>query len=180
MKNKKNTKRLIISIVILLILVIGIAYAAFSYAGVGQKTNVVTLGSLKLTLSEGDAVNLEDSYPLSDSQGLALNGYSFTLQNTGTADVDYAIYLDTVAISSPDVKLADSYLKYSLTKNGSASSAAYLNTLGTGTSRVLDQGTINSGANNTYILKLWTTTEIDGDIAGQVWKGKIRITGEQA
>lgn len=180
MKNKKNIKGLIVLVVILLVLVIGISYAAFSYAGAGQKTNVVTLGSLKLTLSEGGTVSLEDSYPLSDSQGLALNGYSFTLQNTGTANADYTIYLDTVTVSSPDVKLSDSYLKYSLTKNGSASSAAYLNTLGTGTSRVLDQGTINSGARNTYILKLWTTADIDGDIAGQVWKGKIRITGEQA
>ena len=84
-----------------------------------------------------------------------------------------------MAIASPDVKLDDKYLKYSFNKNDVTGSPYYLTSLGTDGSRVLDSGTLNSGESNNYVLKVWPTTEIDGDFGGQVWKGKIRIIGEQ-
>ena len=179
MKDKKNKIFLLGLLIVLIVLVIVLSYAIFSYAGLGQKDNIVTLGTLKLTLTEGGMINLSDTYPLTDRQGLELDGYSFTLENTGTADAEYTIYLDNVAIASPDVKLDDKYLKYSFNKNDVTGSPYYLTSLGTDGSRVLDSGTLNSGESNNYVLKVWPTTEIDGDFGGQVWKGKIRIIGEQ-
>ena len=67
---------------VLIILIIALSYAAFRFTGLGQRENVVTLGTLELTLNEGNTINLEDTYPLTDSEGLALDGYSFTLENT--------------------------------------------------------------------------------------------------
>ena len=101
------------------------------------------------------------------------------MENTGTASVNYVIYLDNVAIDSPDVKLDDMYLKYSLDKNDTVGTADYLETLGDDGSRVLDQGTLDSSEENSYILRVWPTVDIDGDFGGQVWKGKLRITGDQ-
>ena len=178
-QDKKNKIATIVILLILLIVIIALSYAAFRFFGEGQKDNIVTLGNLELTLNEGNTINLEDTYPLTDAEGLALDGYDFTLSNTGTADVDYVIYLDNVAIEAPDVKLDDMYLKYSLDKNDSTGYADYLNNLGTDGNRVLDQGTLNSGEENSYILRVWPTIEIDGDFGGQVWKGKLRITGVQ-
>ena len=109
--NKKSKIMLIIILVALIIIIIALSYAAFSFSRIGSE-NVITLGTLELTLNEGNTINLEDTYPLTDSEGLALSGYDFTLENTGTAAVDYVIYLDNVAIESPDVKLDDMYLKY--------------------------------------------------------------------
>ena len=179
MKDRKNKIFLLGLLIVLIVLVIVLSYAIFSYAGLGKKDNIVTLGTLKLTLTEGEMINLSDTYPLTDRQGLELDGYSFTLENTGTADAEYTIYLDNVAIASPDVKLDDKYLKYSFNKNDVTGSPYYLTSLGTDGSRVLDSGTLNSGESNNYVLKVWPTTEIDGDFGGQVWKGKIRIIGEQ-
>ena len=178
MKEKRNKIFLIILLIVLIIVVIALSYAAFSYSKVGSE-NVITLGTLELTLHEGNTINLEDTYPLTDSEGLALSGYDFTLENTGTADVNYVIYLDNVEITSPDVKLDDKYLKYSLDKGSVKGNADYLNNLGADGSRILDQGTITSGEENSYVLRVWPTTEVDGDFGGQVWKGKLRITGDQ-
>ena len=179
MKENKNRIFLIILLVVLVVIIIGLAYAIFSYSKSGSKINTITLGNLELTLTEGEMINLSDTYPLTDKEGLATTGYDFTLKNTGTASVNYVIYLDNVAISSPDVKLDDMYLKYSLTKNSVVGSTAYLTSLGKDGSRVLDSGTLTADASNEYILKVWPTTEIDGDFGGQVWKGKLRITGDQ-
>ena len=176
--NKKSKIMLIIILVALIIIIIALSYAAFSFSRIGSE-NVITLGTLELTLNEGNTINLEDTYPLTDSEGLALSGYDFTLENTGTADVDYVIYLDNVAIESPDVKLDDMYLKYSLDKNDSVGTAEFLESLGEDGSRILDQGTLNSGEENSYVLRVWPTIEVDGDFGGQVWKGKLRITGDQ-
>ena len=181
-QDRKNKIATLVILLVLLIVIIALSYAAFRFDREGQKPNVITLGKLALTLNEGNTINLDEVYPLSDSDGLALDGYSFTLENTGTADVDYVIYLDNVAISSPDVKLDDKYLKYSIDKNdstGYADYADYLNNLGTDGNRILDQGTLAAGEENSYVLRVWPTIEIDGDFGGQVWKGKLRITGEQ-
>ena len=179
MKDKKNKIMMLVILIVLIILIIALSYAAFRFTGLGQRENVVTLGTLELTLNEGNTINLEDTYPLTDSEGLALDGYSFTLENTGTAAVDYVIYLDNVEISSPDVKLDDKYLKYSFDKNSSTGTAEYLESLGVDGSRILDQGTLNRGEENSYVLRVWPTIEVDGDFGGQVWKGKLRITGDQ-
>ena len=176
--NKKSKMMLIILLVALIIIIIALSYAAFSFSKTGSE-NVITLGTLELTLNEGNTISLEDTYPLTDSEGLALSGYDFTLENTGTADVDYVIYLDNVAIESPDVKLDDMYLKYSFDKNNVIGTAEYLETLGEDGSRVLDQGTLKSGEENSYVLRVWPTIEVDGDFGGQVWKGKLRLTGDQ-
>lgn len=179
MKEKRNKVMLIILLIVLVILIIVLSYAAFSFAGTGERTNTVTLGTLELTLDEGNTINLVDTYPLTDSEGLTLDGYDFTLENTGTADVNYVIYLDNVVIESPDVKLDDMYLKYSLDKDSVVGTAEFLETLGEDGSRILDQGTLNSKESHSYVLRVWPTIEIDGDFGGQVWKGKLRITGDQ-
>ena len=177
-KDRRSKIMLIIILVALIIIIIALSYAAFSFSRIGSE-NVITLGTLELTLNEGNTINLEDTYPLTDSEGLALSGYDFTLENTGTAAVDYVIYLDNIAIESPDVKLDDMYLKYSFDKNNTIGTAEYLETLGEDGSRVLDQGTLDSSEENSYILRVWPTVDIDGDFGGQVWKGKLRITGDQ-
>ncbi len=178
MKEKRNKIMMIILLVVLIIVIIALSYAAFRFSRTGIE-NVITLGSLELTLTEGDTINLEDTYPLTDAEGLALDGYDFTLSNTGTAAVDYVIYLDNVEIDAPDVKLDDKYLKYSFDKDNVVGTAEYLETLGTDGSRILDQGTLDSKESHNYNLRVWPTIEVDGDFGGQVWKGKLRITGDQ-
>ena len=179
MKEKRRNIMLIVLILLLVLVIVALSYAAFRFAKPGQRDNVITLGTLELTLIEGNTINLVDTYPLTDSEGLALEGYDFTLENTGTAAVDYVIYLDNLEITSPDIKLDDMYLKYSFDKNDTVGTAEFLESLGEDSSRILDQGTLNSSEENSYVLRVWPTIEVDGDFGGQVWKGRIRVTGDQ-
>ena len=176
---KKKNRVLVIMIFAFLIVIIAFSVSIFSFSQRGSIVNTIKLGNLTLTLSEGTEISLNDTYPMTDSEGLALTGYSFTLENKGTTDADYSIYLDDVAVDSSDTKLVDKYIKYSLTKDSSSSAAKFITDLGSDKARVIDTGTLNTGKKITYNLKLWVTSDIDGDIANQVWKGKLRIIGEQ-
>ena len=141
---------------------------------------IVKVGTLDLILDEtSEGISLVNAIGLSDNKGMSTTPSTFELKNNGSKAVDYIIYLDDVEIESPDVKLDDMYLKYSLDKNDSVGTAEYLETLGENGSRILDQGTLTSSEENSYVLRVWPTIEIDGDFGGQVWKGKLRITGEQ-
>ena len=173
---KSKNRVLLVLILAFLIVIVAFSVSIFSFT---KRDNIINFGSLALTLSEGTEISLSDTYPMTDSEGLALTGYSFTLENTGTANATYSIYLDNVAVDSSDTKLDDKYVKYALVKNSSTATAKYLTSLGSDKARAIDTGTLNSRAKNTYNLKLWVTADIDGDIANQVWKGKLRITGEQ-
>ena len=58
MKEKRNKIFLIILLIVLIIVIIALSYAAFNYSRVGSE-NVITLGTLELTLHEGNTINLD-------------------------------------------------------------------------------------------------------------------------
>ena len=57
LKNKKNI--LILGLVLLLIIaIIGVSYAAYTYTGLGQRVNTITTGSITMTYVETDNFDL--------------------------------------------------------------------------------------------------------------------------
>ncbi len=176
---KNNSKVLVVILLALIIVIIALTFSSFLFQGPGNKENKITLGKLELTLTEGNAIALNNTYPMLDEEGLKLAGYTFTLKNTGVTDANYSIYLDNADIDTGDTKLDDKFVKYSLTKDSVVGDANSLLTLGDNGERVLDTGTLAKDSTISYNLKLWVTSDIDADIGGQVWKGKLRITGEQ-
>ena len=180
MENLRNNNKVLAGILLAFIIVITVATASsFLFNRKGSNENKITLGKLELTLTEGNAIALNDTYPMSDSEGTSLAGYTFTLRNTGITDANYSIYLDNVDIDTSDTRLDDKFVKYSLTKDNVVGDTNSLLTLWNNGSRVLDTGTIPKDTTISYNLKLWVTSDIDADIGGQVWKGKLRIEGEQ-
>ena len=51
-----KSNKIYILIVLLLILIVGVSYAAFSYSGLGSKVNTITTGSTSMTYEETDNV----------------------------------------------------------------------------------------------------------------------------
>lgn len=177
---RKDNKVLAVMLLALIIVAIALSMAIFSYRQTGTKESKLTVGKLELALAEGNAINLTEAYPMTDEEGSKLSGFTFTLTNNGTSSASYSIYLDNVTVDSTETKLDDKYIKYSLTKDSVVGEAKFLTNLGDNQQRVLDSGTINQGSSISYDLKLWVTSLIEGDISGNVWKGKLRIEGEQA
>ena len=80
MNSKKKT--IIISIIILLILsaAIGISYAYWLLNLNQDSKNVVSTKCLNISFTEGDAINLQKTYPMEDEEGKKLTPYTFTLK----------------------------------------------------------------------------------------------------
>ena len=179
MSKKKKIITTAISILIVLTIVIAISYAFFSTV-LNGKEQIVKIGSLDLILDEtSEGLNLNNAMGVSDSVGMGLTPATFKLINNGTKAVDYTIYLDDNTIGETDIRMADKYLKYNLVKNGSATGAKPLTSMGSNPNRILDRGTIDAKSTNEYTLNIWITSEVDGDYSGQVFSGVLRVEVSQ-
>ncbi len=76
--NKKTLVLSIIGILVLVIAVVGVSFAMFSFSGTGTKENVITTGTVSLdfsTVEEGtetNVINVDNQYPMDDTNGVSL------------------------------------------------------------------------------------------------------------
>lgn len=76
--NKKTLVLSIIGILVLVIAVVGVSFAMFSFSGTGTKQNVITTGTVSLDFStvEGgtttNVINVDNQYPMDDTNGVSL------------------------------------------------------------------------------------------------------------
>ena len=177
---KKNKKYIIIGIVIIILLLIGIAFAYLTTTLQGDKEYLVRAGTLDLVLDEGNELTLEKQIPLEDSEGLKLDGFNFSLVNSGKIDTDYKIYLDDIELNSGESRIPDSSIRYSLTRNDEVFSPKNLTMMGSNPNRRVDFGTISSDETIYYTLRIWidydATTE---EASGKVFKAKLRVVATQ-
>ena len=68
---KKKENILIIALLILMILaIIGVSYAAFSFSKIGTKVNSITTGSITMSYEESDnTITLNGALPTTDETG---------------------------------------------------------------------------------------------------------------
>lgn len=176
---RKNNKIISIMLLAFVIVITILSVAVFSYQQPGNVVSKLTVGKLELTLTESNVITLTDTYPMSDTEGEGLTGFTFSLKNTGTTNSTYTIYLDDVSVDSTDTRLKDENIRCVLTKDSTMGTVVNLSDLITNSQKVLDSGTINSNTTINYNFKLWPSGTASDDVSGQVWKGKLRIVGEQ-
>ena len=101
-KDKLFRKAKILGIVIGLIVVAGVSYAAFVLTKESTKKNVFKVGALSLILDdlESGLINIENAMPIAMDDA---STYSFTIKNNGDYDLDYKVYLEDVPFGSNDV-----------------------------------------------------------------------------
>ena len=97
-KSKKKILVTIISVVILIVLVIGITYAAFTYSKSGTTVNTITTGTLVMRYEEGtiNRISITNAEPTIDSEGKKLTGtnamFDFTLTaNAANTEIKYEV-----------------------------------------------------------------------------------------
>ena len=177
---KKNKKFIIIGIVIILILLIGIAFAYLTTTLHGSKEYAIRAGSLGLKLEEGNELVLEKVIPIEDSEGMSLNGFNFSLVNEGNIDTDFTIYLDDMELSSGETRMPDSAIRYSLTKDSVVGNADNLSNMGVNPNRVVDTGSIEPKQTINYTLRIWIDYDATVEEAGgKTFKGKLRVVATQ-
>ena len=177
---KNNKKIIIIGLVIIVLLLIGIAFAYLVTTLNGEKEYLVRAGSLGLRLEEGNELTLEKQIPLTDEDGMSLDGFNFNLVNEGNIETDYTIYLDDIPLSEGETRMPDSSIRYSLTRNDVVGDANNLSNMGVNPERVVDTGSIKVDETINYTLRIWidydATTE---EASGKVFKAKLRVVATQ-
>ena len=190
---ENNKKTLILSIVGVLVLVValvGVSFAMYSFTGTGTKENVIQTGSVNVDYtSETSVIKLTNQYPISDAKGAAIaaaTGESSTLAfsvkatMSGTITINYDLSFDSI---TQGTTLTDSYIKFNMTKDsaykfGSASTGVTVNSRKTKTGTLntagylLDSDTFTASGEHKYVIRAWvadnyklptTTSNTDGD-----------------
>ena len=170
MKNKKIII-LIILILISILTLIGSSYALLTKTFTSKKLSV-EVGTLKVYFTEGNSINLDNTKPMSDSDGLNTTPYTFTITNSGTIDSYYTISNEEDTNNTLDT----TYLKYKLVSNdGYDSGIKKLKDIGTGTYRIVDERDLLKSKSVTYKLYLWIASDAGNDIQNKIYKSKIIV-----
>ena len=166
--NSKRTLILsIIGILVLVIAVVGVSFAMFTFSGTGTKENVLKTGTVSINFDdETDDNNIEitNQYPEDDTTGMAdtNNETEFTVEgdfggNT-TMSVNYEVGLsDITTTPASGATIGDNYVKVAIQKNntyvkGSASGGVLISSfasdagaLGLIDSYYVTNGTLSDG-----------------------------------
>ena len=196
MNNTNSSKQVLVSILgvaILIVAVVGISFAAFSYSKTGTVANTITTGTITMSYSEPtNGINLTDALPISDTAGKALTGtnnvFDFTVATTvkGTATISYAI----TAVKGDGCTVADAGVKVYLTDQEDAEILAPTkvtalttttadNAAGAPTGQyVLKTGTYSATKTEEYRLRMWVADDYTAPSTQQKYVLKVNVYGQ--
>lgn len=198
--NKKKIKNglTIGALIIMLIMVIGISYAAFQFKGPGSKLNTITTGAVSMSYEESEnSINLVNALPTTQTTGKKrLNSgeyFDFTIKSSirGNMDINYEI----VAKEEDGNTFDSNNIYYYLTKvnsNGSETEvmaprkyyAEKEENVYTGRPAGVFSMFIGNLAEQgettiTYRLRMWVDEEYNpqNDNGGLTYKAKVNVYG---
>ena len=175
MKQKKKTIMIAIIILLVLSVAIGISYAYWVLNLNQDSKNIVSTKCLNVTFTEGDAINLQKTYPMKDEDGAKLTPYTFTLKNECNDKANYQINLETLTDSTLDIN----YVKVKLNDEISVlgSKEAVTKTLDNATdSRMLETGVLNANETKIFNLNIWLSYDAPNDTMNKTFESKITVT----
>ena len=120
--NSKQVLLSVLGVAILVVAVVGVSFAAFTFSQTGEKTNTITTGTITMNYTESDNyINLTNAMPMNDTTGAALpaatdgNVFDFTVSGeitgSGNTTINYAI----TAVPTEGTTLKNDYVKVYLT-----------------------------------------------------------------
>ena len=199
---ENNSKEVLLSalgVFILVLVVIGVSYAAFNFSRTGDVVNTITTGTINMTYSEPEnGINLANALPMSDEQGRSLSGtnnvFDFTIDTTingsGSTTINYAI----TAVKG-DATVDDSAIKVYLTNmDNSADSEILAPTkiseldVTTGSENyqapsgefILSTGTLTSSASHSYRLRMWVADDFSTLTNSGMYSLRVNVYGAAA
>ena len=100
--NNNSSKQILLSVLgvaILVVAVVGVSFAAFTFSQAGQKENVITTGTVTLnyTEKEGTAIKIDNAEPTTMATGKKLSGenqyfdFNVTATITGETTINYVV-----------------------------------------------------------------------------------------
>ena len=197
MKTKKKENIIIIAIlVVMLIAIIGVSYAAFSFSKQGSVPNKITTGSITMTYTESDnTISLGNALPTTDETGTTRlkdgEYFDFTVSSeiTGDVNINYEISAKEVGDGTIDGSNIKLYLTR-LTDNGeeqlmSPETYNEESTSNTFTGRPAGEmslytSSMNSSESNNYRLRMYVDENYNpqGDGGNLTFAVKVNVYGK--
>ncbi len=192
--NFKSTALIILCVIILILAVIGVSYAAIFYSKMGEKVNRVTTGTMTMSYSENtNGINITNASPISDAVGQNLNDenqyFDFTVSASmsGSTIINYTI----TAIREADSTLPDNAVKVYLTSinNGNESQVleptkisnlqvTSLNREGAPDGQfILLNSNFNKTETRNYRLRMWVAGDYVLPNISQTYKLRVNVYG---
>ena len=188
--DKKKKKKIYLSIAGLICVVIVLTASSFALWQVTKKQtnfNAMVTACLDLTINnESSEITMDYAYPITDSEGLATNGYTFTVTNNCDQAVSYAIGIESINDNSGKQFVGNSYIDLSL--DGKLPVAF----------STLDAVTSDSGANytiretrslairkvpangtRTHTIRMWLDEDTPLTEQNKTFVSKVTLTGGQ-
>ena len=204
---ENSSKQVLLSVLgvaILVVAVVGVSFAAFSYSKTGEKVNTITTGTITMEYTEDtNGINLTNALPMSDGVGTSLSGsasgqeqyfdFSVNASITGTTTINYVITAKKEAEST----LPDTAVKVYLTDmDGSADTqilaptkmSAITKTTSTDTTKTgapadqykLHEDTFTTTNTREYRLRMWVADDFTDLGTSQTYKIRVNVYGKAA
>lgn len=172
---KKQTTVIAIAVALVAVTVIGVSYAIFFDVQKNTNNQVITAGTLKLTIADVSALDVSE--PLDEASGLKSDPASYTVNNTGNLPANYKIYI--YADTDNAVELS----KIKVSTDGNATQGNTAKALSSIAERITENGntyyeigsgSVNAGASDaTKYVRVW----VDEDsITGEVSDKKVDLS----
>lgn len=179
-------KLIVFVMAVSILLLSGFSFAWYKLSISSEKAITLTSGELKITFddSKSSTIVLENAEPMSDADGLLTTAYTFSIQNSGSVDTSYNLYLDDVLLEN-GTRMADQFVKYSLTKEGDLALPTLLSSNKSFTkddgvvSRSIGRGVVTASTTDKYTLHLWISDTASNEVMETILKVRLRIEAEQ-
>ena len=178
---KKKYKIILLSSLIILacVLIIGVTYAYYIFNVSQSGSNVVRTDCFEITYTDGNAINLSETIPLTDKEARELNPYSFTIKNICNQAVDYSVNIETLNTSTMDLNAIatklDGRKKQILGQLDDNESIVNNNAT---SSKTIYSYILKAGEEKTHNLRLWV--DIDATVeqsASKEYESKVVVSG---
>ncbi len=183
-KNKKRNIKILLAVLVIIgiiMIMLGVTYAVFTYTKLGTTSNVITTGTLKFSYTEntgvGRGISLSNALPVTDKKGKSYteSGQVFDFTITGTNTSSKAIPYEITARLNKNSTLDKNVVKVYLTDITNDEKEVLEPTIygdllqtsidvGENTEKTLYQTTVDSNTNNyekKYRLRIWIDENTD-------------------
>ena len=186
---ENNSKQAVLSIVgiaVLVIAVVGVSFAFFTYSKTGTTNNVITTGSIAFEFTEtSNGLSLTDQFPQSDAEGKSNPTFNFTVTGTVPTTMQpinynvYAIKGDVPTVEGKSYtetnRLKNSEINFYATTNGGTIKGGYdtatapdygavvTSDIDSSTGLLIASGTIpanNSEVTHSYAITMWVNDSV--------------------
>ena len=200
MEKKKQLLLSIGLVLILVLMIVGISYAAFKFVGEGKKPNTITTGAITMEYEEStNTISMTGALPTTDTTGKVRltegEYFDFTIKSSikGNANINWEIAAEDITPSSAK-KMAGKNIKLYLTKLDSAGAETQVmapkvynasTSANTKTGRPsgvmsLATGTMSTSETTNYRLRMYVDEDYNpqGDGGGLSFSVKINAYGK--